>query len=81
MVSDRQPCQNILRKQYPFFWPNFFVTSRKFYFFGMWWELFCTWYEELGLVKNRQLLLPAEPLYDARHLKVFNFTNYRIIFW
>jgi len=26
------------------------------------------WYEELGLVKDRQLLLPTEPFNDARHL-------------
>ena len=32
---------------------------------------FCfTWYEELGLVEDRQLLLTAEPLNDARHLQV-----------
>ena len=37
---------------------------------------FCTWYEELGLVKDRQLFLPAEPLNDARHLQVFHCINF-----
>ena len=35
-----------------------------------------TWDQKLGLVENRQLFLPAEPLNDARHLVQLSYIGY-----
>ena len=35
-----------------------------------------TWDQKLGLVKNRQLFLPAEPLNDARDLLQLSYIGY-----
>ena len=39
-------------------------------------KMFLTWDQKLGLVKNRQLFLPAEPLNDARHLVQLSYIGY-----